>query len=98
MTTASRFSRRNDAGLRALNVALWENLVLVVVLVLESKGPYLSIPRIAHKTRGLFLEIAENSSGPKSHLSNFNLPVSKSLPFNMFLMQEKLRGFRCLMA
>ena len=35
-----RFSRQNDAGLRALNVVLWENLVLVVVLVLESKGPY----------------------------------------------------------
>ena len=36
MTTVSRFSRQNDAGLRALN----ENLVLVVVLLLESKGPY----------------------------------------------------------
>ena len=32
-----------DAGLRALNVVLWENLVLVVVLVLESKGPYWTI-------------------------------------------------------
>ena len=40
MTTVSRFSRQNDAGLRALNVVLRENLVLVVVLVLESKGPY----------------------------------------------------------
>ena len=38
MMTASRFSRQNEAGLRALNVVLWENLV--VVLVLESKGPY----------------------------------------------------------
>ena len=37
MTTVSRFSRQNDAGLHALNVVLWENLV--VVLVLESKGP-----------------------------------------------------------
>lgn len=36
--TVSRFSRQNDAGLRALNIALWENLV--VVLVLRSKGPY----------------------------------------------------------
>ena len=26
--------------LRALNVVLWENLLLVVVLVLESNGPY----------------------------------------------------------
>ena len=42
MTTVSRFSRQYDAGLRALNVALWENLVLVVVLdlVLESKGHF----------------------------------------------------------
>ena len=40
MTTLSRFSRQNDASLRALNVVLWENLVLVVVLVLESEGPY----------------------------------------------------------
>ena len=40
MTTVSRFSRQNDVGLRALNVDLWENLVLVVVLVLESKALY----------------------------------------------------------
>ena len=38
MTTVSRFSRQNDVGLRALNVVLLENLVLVVVLVLESKA------------------------------------------------------------
>ena len=41
MTTISRFSRQNDAGLRALNVVLWKDLVFVLVLVLESKGPYL---------------------------------------------------------
>ena len=38
VTTVLRFSRQNDVGLRALNVALKENLVLVVVLVLESKA------------------------------------------------------------
>ena len=38
MTTVSRISRQNDAGLRALTVVLWENLVLVVVLVLESEA------------------------------------------------------------
>ena len=38
MTTASRFSRQNDAALRALTVVLWENLALVVVLVLEFKA------------------------------------------------------------
>ena len=40
MTTASRFSRQNDTGLRVLNANLWGNLVLVLFLVLESKGPY----------------------------------------------------------
>ena len=38
MTTASRFSRQNDAGLRVLMIVLRENLVLVVILVLESKA------------------------------------------------------------
>ena len=40
MTTVSRFSRQNNVGLHALNVVLWENLVLVIVLVLESKALY----------------------------------------------------------
>ena len=40
MTTISRFSRQNDAVLRTLSVVLWENLVLVVVRVLESKALY----------------------------------------------------------
>ena len=38
MTTVSRFSRENDAGLRAPNIFLWGDLVLVVVLVLDSKA------------------------------------------------------------
>ena len=38
MTTVSRFSRQNDAGLRGLTVVLSENLVIVVVLVQESKA------------------------------------------------------------
>ena len=37
MTTAITFSRQNDAGSRVSNTQYWENLVLVVVLVLESK-------------------------------------------------------------
>ena len=40
MTTVSIFSRQNDAGLRTLTVVLWENLVLVVVLVLELQALY----------------------------------------------------------
>ena len=32
------FSRQNDAALRASTTYCWENLVLVVVLVLESEG------------------------------------------------------------
>ena len=40
MTTVSRFSRQNDTGLRALDVCLYVNRVLVVVLVLESEALY----------------------------------------------------------
>ena len=40
MTTATTFSRQNDAGSRASTTQYWENLVLVVVLVLESKALY----------------------------------------------------------
>ena len=39
MMTVSHFYRQNDAGLRALNVVLWESLALIPVLVRESKGP-----------------------------------------------------------
>ena len=42
MRTAITFSRRNDAGSRKSNTSYWENLVLIVVLVLESKALYLS--------------------------------------------------------
>ena len=38
MTTATMFSRQNDAASRASTIYYWENLVLAVVLVLESKG------------------------------------------------------------
>ena len=43
MTTAITFSRQNDAGLRACTTYYWENLVLVVVLVLESKALYFNV-------------------------------------------------------
>ena len=43
MTTVSHFSRQNDAGLRALNVVIWENLLLAVVLVLESNSLYYAV-------------------------------------------------------
>ena len=39
MTTLPNFSRKNDAGLRELNVVLWENFVIVLALVLESRSP-----------------------------------------------------------
>ena len=38
MTTAIMFSRQNDASSHARNTPYRENLVLVVVLVWESKG------------------------------------------------------------
>ena len=40
MTTAVTFSRQNDAGSRASSTYHWENLLLVVDLVSESKGLY----------------------------------------------------------
>ena len=40
MTTATTFSRQNYAAPRASTTEYWENLVLVFVLVLESKGRY----------------------------------------------------------
>ena len=36
------FSRQNDAGSRASNTQYWENLILVVKPVSESKGLYYS--------------------------------------------------------
>ena len=38
VTTAITFSRQNDAGSRVSNTQCWENLVLAVVLVPESKA------------------------------------------------------------
>ena len=38
--TATTFSRRNDFGSHACTTYYWENLVLVVVLILESKAVY----------------------------------------------------------
>ena len=38
VTTATSFSRQNDAGSRASTIYHWGNLVLTAVLVLESKG------------------------------------------------------------
>ena len=40
MTPANTFFRQNDAALRVHDTWYWENLVLVVILVLESKGLY----------------------------------------------------------
>ena len=37
MATAITFSRQNEAGSRVSSTQYWENLVLVVVLVSESK-------------------------------------------------------------
>ena len=45
-----------------------------------------------------FLKRPENFTGPKSQLTNWNPLVLKSWSFNVFLMKEKLRGLRSLMA
>ena len=53
MTTVSRFSPQNDVGFRALNVVIWGNLVLVAVLVLESKALYCETEYWYHLTSPL---------------------------------------------
>ena len=40
MTTVLRFSRQNDADLRAFNIVVWENLELDLVFFLGYKVPY----------------------------------------------------------
>ena len=42
MTTATTFFRQNNTGSCVRTTYYWENLVLVVVLVLESKPLYFS--------------------------------------------------------
>ena len=65
MTTVSRFPRQNDVGLRALNVVRWENLVLVVVLVLESKGLYYEAVEGVRKHPVLYNTILSIAKLPK---------------------------------
>ena len=55
MMTVSRFSHQNDAGFRVLTVVLWENLVLVVVLILESKGAF-DWPYSGIRIRGVMIK------------------------------------------
>ena len=56
MTTATTFSRQNDAGSRVSNVQNCENLLLVVVLVSEymnSSGTQSKILFVTHSVREL---------------------------------------------
>ena len=46
MTMAITVSREIDAGSRVRYTCYWENLVLVVVLILESKALYFDLIRI----------------------------------------------------
>ena len=64
MTTVTHFSRQNDAGLRALTFVLWENFVLVVVLVLESKALYCLNSRL-----WLLVIVLRTESGHSTFLS-----------------------------
>ena len=50
MTTAIKFSRQNHAGSRVSTTYYWQNLVLVVVLVSESKALYFSVRRSRSST------------------------------------------------
>ena len=59
MTTATTFSHQNDAGSRASTTQYWENLVLEVVLVAESKALY----HFAAETSGGTREMSAVFSG-----------------------------------
>jgi len=60
MTTTVTFSRQNDAGSRASTTQYWENLVLVVVLVSESKALYHFAGKLVVEMRnvGYFVRLA----------------------------------------
>ena len=61
MTTAATFVRQNDAGSRVRTSKYWQNLVLVVVLVLNLK---VSKPR-SWMTTAIFSR--QNDAGPRLH-------------------------------
>ena len=67
MATATTFSRQNDAGSRAHTAWYWNNLVLVVVLVLESKALSSAILKI---------EWREEPKSFNAHVQPFLSPVS----------------------
>ena len=58
LTMATTFSRQNDAGSRARTSWYWENLVLEVVLILESKAVY-SLPLLSKYRFTLRWTVAE---------------------------------------
>ena len=82
MTTATTFSRQNDAASRASTTWYWENLVLVLVLVLESKGLYCRVMRddIKHSVQIWYYDkagptqTADNDycTTPKKRMTNWN--------------------------
>ena len=59
MTTAVTLSRQNEAGSPVSNTQYWENLVLVVVLVSESKALYwgFTLLRVRTKQYATFFSI-----------------------------------------
>ena len=88
MTTAIT-SRQNDAGSRAPTVSLLENLVLVVVLVLESKDLYYTIAWDLASV--VFYSLLNKPKGPMitgtvvvfiPHV--FSISISRSLYFESF--------------
>ena len=102
MTTATTFSRQNDAASRASTTWYWENLVvvLVLVLVLESKGLYCRVMRddIKHPVQIWYYgkagpsQTADNDycTTPKKRMTNWNTilfllsPSSLRMHFSLF--------------
>ena len=89
------FFCQNNGGWHALNVALWENLTLVVILILETEAVYFDFclkqnyreryeASCVKMYRGLFLKRPSNLQGRKSNSWNSDLLAMKSCSFNMF--------------
>ena len=89
MTEAITFSRQNDAGSRAFTTQYWKSLVLVVVLVLESKALYYSVWEAANKTREAGWSVDEET-GIVSYLTWLHVKTDFNYTLYTVLSHENL--------
>ena len=85
MTTATRFSRQNYVGSRSRITKYWENLLLVVVLVLEPKAlsnelevahPHSGVSSTIHGRIGIWKMLVFDERGNAATNTNVFNPAS----------------------